>query len=317
MGDEAGLLASAERQHLVFTRAQALRHGFSDAAIAHRLRIGRWVRLHPGVYGVAGAPESLERRVTAACLAAGPDAVASHGAAGGLWALELPGDAPVEVTVPFRSAPEVQGVAVHRTRRLLPTERTHLRGIPVTSPSRTLVDLAGRYGVEPLEDAVDELVRRGVLEIDVFLRYLDQPHVRARAGTRKLRAICHDRRTGVPESAAEARLLRTLREGRLPLPERQLEIRTGAGRFRVDFAYPEQRVALEVDGYAFHSGRRRWQADRARQNALEALGWRVLRFSWADVTRRPATIWWTVAETLNLVPRGWVERRREPSHRRL
>lgn len=93
-GSEAGLLGVAGKQHLLFTRAQAVAHGFSDAAIAHRVRVGRWARFHAGVYGPAGLPPTLERSARAACLAAGPEAVASHGTAGVLWGLELPGTSP-------------------------------------------------------------------------------------------------------------------------------------------------------------------------------------------------------------------------------
>ncbi|MGH2728769.1 MAG: endonuclease domain-containing protein [Actinomycetota bacterium] len=117
---------------------------------------------------------------------------------------------------------------------------------------------------------------------------------------RALRDLLDERPSVATESALEALTWRLLLDGGLPRPERQYEIFGSGGRLlaRVDFAYPEARVAIEADGYAFHSDPADWQRDRTRQNALTAMGWAVFRVTWADVTRRGRAVVREIARLL-------------------
>lgn len=103
----------------------------------------------------------------------------------------------------------------------------------------------------------------------------------------RLRRLLDDRdRRGVPESELERRFLQLVRRARLPQPARQYRI----GRWRVDFAYPEARIAVELDGYRSHSSLERFRSDRRRQNAVIVRGWQVLRFTWDDVVGDPSGV---------------------------
>jgi very-short-patch-repair endonuclease len=101
-----------------------------------------------------------------------------------------------------------------------------------------------------------------------------------------------------PESELEARLYRLVDSSDLPKAERQYAIGQGTRSWRTDLAFVEERVVVEVDGYAFHAGREAWEADRARDNAMTRRGWRVLRFTWTDLQRRPDHVLAVISETL-------------------
>jgi len=144
------------RQHGVLTRAQLLAHGIKRQSIAHRVKFGRLHPVHAGVYAVGRRDLSRLGEVTAAVLACGEEAVASHGTAAELW-----GFGPrsrLEVTVPPGRCPRRPGIVVHRAA-LADRHRTVRHGIPVTTPARTLVDLAPDRSVEHLERAVNEADR--------------------------------------------------------------------------------------------------------------------------------------------------------------
>ena len=109
-----------------------------------------------------------------------------------------------------------------------------------------------------------------------------------------LSRLLDDREHGVPESELERAFLRLVRRHRLPVPVRQHPV----GRYRLDFAYPDVKVAIELDGWATHGSPQRRRADLSRQNELEVLGWHVLRFTWDDVTKDPAGVALTVRAVL-------------------
>lgn len=153
-----------------------------------------------------------------------------------------------------------------------------------------------------LESALDESLRRELVTPEAVLRHV-MPKLR---GTRILRLLAADRAGhGVPESALETLALRLIRRYRLPEPVRQLELLAKGRRVRFDLAYPDHRVAIELDGRAPHWGRDRWQADHDRHNAVELSGWRSLRFTWWDITERPLDVALRIADALGLRPVRW------------
>ncbi len=296
--------AIAGRQYRVISRRQALEAGFTSEMVKGRLRSGLWTKLHTGVYLTVPGPPSLEQRATAACIAGGPTAVASHGTAACLLgALEVPDRGPVEITVVRGHLRSDREVTVHRTTFLRPHERIVVQGIPVTSPARTLLGLAAGMGAGELEHVTDAMLRTRRLTPDRLAIYLDDPRTARLPGSRTLRWIAVDRYAGgIPESALETAFDRLVREVGLPRPVRQHPVRIASGPKRLDFSYPDRKLVIELDT-GYHVGLEK--EDKDRQDALEAMGWRFLRFTWYDVTSRPLPTVMALAEALRLVPRAW------------
>ena len=273
----------AEKQHGVFSRAQAMECGLSSDTIDRRVSSAAWERLYPGIYRLAGVRATWKQSLLAACLGWGTGAVISHRAAAALW--ELPGFSPgtIELIVP-RKRERARGHVVHRPLALPRADVTVVDAIPVTTPGRTLVDLAGCVNADVLEEALDDALRRRLVSLACMRWQLRESGGRRGIGVlAKMVCACDG---GVPESSLETRLLRALRAAGLPKPAVQYRI----GRYRVDFAYVDARVAIECDGYRYHSGRRAFDDDRARQNALTAMGWRVLRVTWPQLRDRPEDV---------------------------
>lgn len=283
----------AAAQHGVVSRAQALASGLPEDGIFWRVKSGRWEPILPGIYRVAGVPGSWHQYLVAACLWAGPQAGVSRRAAAALWNLEgsLPG--PVEISTTRSLQSKIPWLLVHRVRTLHRSDLTTVSGIRVTTPTRTLIDLAGTVGPEVLERALDDALRRGLTSVSRLRRSLGHSGGRGRRGVAVLRRLLDERsgRYTRPESVLEARLIKVLRQAGLPEPTAQYEIREGGKVLaRVDFAYPDVLLAIEADGYRFHSARSAWRQDRARRNALTSRGWRVLHVTWHDLTECPERI---------------------------
>jgi len=283
----------AETQLGLVTHGQSLGAGLSDEAIEWRVRTGRWQRRHRGVYAVTGLPRSWEQDLMAACLAGGSGAVASHRSAAGLWAFDGIPRGFVEISVARPLCHRLTGVVVHRSTDLVRSASSTRAGIPVTSPMRTLVDLGAVMPSWAVETALDHVLSRRLVTVAGVRRELDVLARKGRRGAGVLRALldCRGDACLRTDSVLEARMLRICREHGLPLPVTQYEIRVG-GRLlaRVDFAFPEIRLAIEVDGYEHHASLGAFQHDRTRQNDLVAAGWTVLRFTWDDVTRHPERV---------------------------
>src|SRR5436305_2104854 len=139
---DAAIAHLAVRQHGLLLRAQVLDVGLTDAMIDHRIRSGRWARVCPGLYRLAGVPVSWRQRALAACLVAGPGAVVSHRSAAVLWGVSGFRPGRVEITVPPGGSNRSTLARVHRS----PVQGVRRDGVPVTSPARTIVDLAAVVG---------------------------------------------------------------------------------------------------------------------------------------------------------------------------
>jgi very-short-patch-repair endonuclease len=213
----------------------------------------------------------------AACLWAGGDAVLSFRAAGTLWQLDGVERGPIEVTVPRATGLCSPGVVVHRCTALPRHDRRSVEDIPVTSPERTLVDLAGVIEGHSLELALEDALRRGLTTPLRVQRGLQALGGRGRPGAGALRRLLDVRQDRPAESGLEVKLERFLRERGLDrFFVRQYEVWDGERRRRLDWAAPDHMVALEADSWRHHSGRAAWSADRARNDRLEGLGWRFV-----------------------------------------
>jgi very-short-patch-repair endonuclease len=171
---------------------------------------------------------------------------------------------------------------------------------------RTLVDLAGCEPEDDLERMLDDAHRRRLIDIERFEAYLATPFNRARSGTGPLREMVRFRDPNrAIESDLETALFRALRRFGLPLPVKQQWVRTRVGPRRIDFAYPKERIAIELDGFAAHSSWSAFEHDRVRQNELEELGWSVRRFTWTQVQNDPIGAAVTMGIALGLMPVRW------------
>lgn len=280
-------------QHALVTWQQLRELGMAPSSIARLVERGYVVRVHPGVYRIAGAPNTWEQRQLAAVLAGGPDAAASHRAAAYLWRA-WDGEPPVEISVPRRQALVLAGVVVHRTRD--PMVVHHRFGIPTTTPMRTLTDLGAVVPATTVEAVMDRAEAARLVtaaSVEWELAGLARP---GRRGVGALRQVLHRRALLAvpPDGVLEPRFARLCRQAGLPAPVFQHPV----GRYRVDFAYPRLLIAIEVDGYGPHSSPVAFQADRHRQNQLVGRGWLVLRFTWDDVVRRPQRVAQQIADAI-------------------
>jgi very-short-patch-repair endonuclease len=271
----------------VFTREQALHLGFTPDAIKKRLNRGVWVLTDHNVYRISATPETWKQRLVAACLA-GP-AVASHRSAGIVW--EFPGmpDEIVEVTALRHRRRRSPDVVWHESYHLTERDITEVHGIPCTRPVRTFVDLGVVLSSDALEAVLHEGIRRNLLSVPAITQRLEQLGP-LRRGTAVVQAVLARQHLGrrAPESVLETRFLQLIRSAGLPEPVPQHEVRSGDSVIaRLDFAYVDRRIAIELDGAAYHSGDLAERRDRRRDNRLGAIGWRVLRFGWDDVSHSP------------------------------
>lgn len=275
---EHQLIQTARAQHGVFTVEQATRAGISRSDLSRRAQRGTVQRMSLGVYRIAGWPHGWHSEVMAACLAWGPGTAASHRCAAALW--ELPGfpRRGIELIVP-RGRHRALDHRVHRPNMLLGTkEVTRIASIPTTSITRTLLDLAAVDRATKVEEALDDALRRKLTSVRELVGYLQAATRPGRAGIAALREMLERRQGAGPDSLFERRLLRLLRANGLPEPVCQHPvIREGRVVARIDLAYPKHRLAIEADGYRWHSSRTALERDARRQSILAADGWRVIR----------------------------------------
>jgi very-short-patch-repair endonuclease len=282
----------AARQRGVVTRAQLRAAGLSDPAIRHRHETGRLHRFTAGTYLVGHTAAAALAHETAALLGCGPDALLSHQSAAALWGIEERAPA-VHVTVPRSGPSRPPGVQVHRVRALAATERRRRAGLPVTSPARTLLDLAGVLDAERLDSALERARAARLVTPAEVLAAIERTPRRRGSGT--LRRLLEDR-PGLTRSRAERILVGLVRRGGLPRPRTNARI---AG-FEVDVLWPAERVVVEFDGFGFHANRAAFENDRRRDAELQARGYRVLRVTWRRLLDEPEAVLVTIARTLAL-----------------
>ncbi len=224
----------------------------------------------------------------AAVLAAGSSAALSHASAAALWTIRAEAsEETVHVAVPSTAGRQRRaGIYIHRLRTLYEDEVALERGIPVTTPARTLLDIAGRLQRRPLERAADEAERLRLCDAESLFA-IARNH-RGHPGNRRLRALLarHEVGSTITRSQLEERFLALCRRQNLPTPL----VNTPIEGFVADFLWPKAALVVELDGRATHGTRRAFQADRDRDTSLAALGYRTLRFTWWDVTKRQAVV---------------------------
>lgn len=288
-------------QHALVTRRQLRVAGWTDSQIDRAVRSGRLIAVHAGVYRIAGAPVTSYQRILAATLAAG--APASHRAATSLWGADLGPTPPREVLVVARRNPRPPGIIVHRTSTLDPRDISRRHGIPVTNPLRTLVDLGAVATPEQVELALDSFTSRKLITVAGARAYREKLARQGQRGVGVLDQVLTGRALGDQgaESLLEPEMARLCKRFGLPMPAFQVWVLVDGVWRRLDFAYLDEMINLEVDGYEHHGGDyERWEDDLDRDAALTAAGWRVLRTSKSTLKRRPAKLAGHLRDTLVL-----------------
>jgi hypothetical protein len=258
--------------------------GLSADAVTHRVRKGSLHPLHRGVYAVGHPNPPVEGRFLAAVKACGPGAVLSHYAAAAHWEFVRWDDRRPEVTVVGAATRVHRAIRVHRTAALERVDVVRHRGIAITSPARTLVDLASVLGYRPLRRAV----RQALALRRVSLRQLVE--ALSRLGARRgVANLAHIVAAGPAPTRSDLEdiVLDLIVRGGLAHPEVNVPLFLAGRRVVPDFRWPEQCLVVEADSAAWHDDPLSREDDAERQALLEAHGERVLRVTWAQTISRP------------------------------
>jgi len=290
---ERAVAEIAEVQDNIVTWKQLIATGLGRGAIGYRQRAGVIHRLHRGVYLFGHAPATQTGRARAAVLACGENAVLSHRSAAELWGLLRESEDMVDVTVIAGNPGVRPGIHTHRATELPSTELRSIRSIPVTSPARTICDLAGAGRSHDAEEALEEArVRRLVTDSQLHAVIDRSP---TRAGSAFIRALlASENGAGYTRSKAEGTMRALVRSAELPQPLVNAQLHG----FLVDFLWPEQRLIVEVDGYEFHQDRAAFERDRRRDQILTAAGYRVIRVTWRQLRDEPLAVIARLAQAL-------------------
>ena len=276
----------AFRQHGVLLRAQAVEIGMLQHALRWRVDSARWRRPLPRVYAPGRHPLTFRGRAMAAHLWAGDRSLIAGRAAAALHAFPRFEQSDIEVLAARRlSHPEI---LVYTRAEIPPMARTTVDGIPVTSIPWTLMDLSSMVGHDLVEDALDFCIASGKASIPYLSRFIDRYGGKGRRGAGELRELLSARSEHQsPHTLFERRLLHLIATARLTAPVAQFVVEIPPSeRFRLDFAYPDAKIAIEADSIKWHFGVDAWHRDRARSTQLAAAGWIVLRFTWQDLVNR-------------------------------
>lgn len=290
---ERRLAKLARKQHGVLSREQLLTAGLSRRTIARRVEARRLSRLHQGIYAFGYGEISRRGEWMAAVLACGDMALLSHRSAAALWGLARWHSGPVEVTAPAgRGRP---GITVHEGGIAM-GDRAVVDQIPVTSVARTLFDLAEALDEPGLRSVFEEADRLGLLQMRELEDVCARGH--GRRALRSIRPLIDAAQAPkYTRSPLEGRFLTFCQEQGLPLPQANVTV---LGR-EVDAYWPQQRLIVEADGWSFHGHRSAFERDRARNAAMLAQGYRVVRITHRRLEQEPEVL---AAELHNLLRPG-------------
>ncbi|MEX2253680.1 MAG: DUF559 domain-containing protein [Thermoleophilaceae bacterium] len=283
------------------------RLGITDTVIAHSLATGRLFPVIHGVFAVGHERVGDRGRMRAATLACGDQSVVSHRTAAALLGLLDRVPTRIDVIGTGSAGRKISQVRRHHVPRPHGAEAGHCDGIPCTSPSRTIVDLAGTTGGRELRGVVEEAAVQRCLnpaEIDRILG------ARRRHGAPRLRRILGDWRQSGPgaggagnppdlRSRLEAQLLAAIRAADLPAPRCNERLIVEGRRLTVDFLWPGQRLVVETDGWRFHDHAAAFERDRQRDLILQKAGYRTLRVTHRQLSRERDAVIATIGGLLD------------------
>ena len=279
------------RQSGYITLRQALACGMSADAVRRRVDARRWIRVRAGLFLIPGFEPSIRGRLLAATAALG--AVVSHESAAELH--DLPGvpTGLAVVTVRTRTTNRFPDVQVHQTTDLRAGHVVELEGMPVTDVVRTVIDLASAMPIPAIGKMIDHLVVRNSATIDEFADEVIELARHGKPGMKTMHSVLEvrDGARFMGDSRLEMWTLHLIREWGFPEPEVQYPLPWRPTRKgRVDFAYPQIRLIIEVDGRAWHTTLEAFESDRLRDNHAQLAGWRVLRITYRMLVEQPEMV---------------------------
>ena len=279
-----GAWGLAAVQHGLLTRRNLLELGFGTRSIEHRVKSGRLHRVMRGVYAVGRPEMSQEQRWMAAVLACGEGALLSDGSAGELWGILPSRVGPIDVTVPRQSCRRRPGVRVRLRPGLGQHDATVRNRIPLTKPSRTLVDLAVSLSGQELERAVNEADKRDLIDPEALRKSLARYH--HQPGVAVLRRLLDRDTFRHSDSELEIRFRRITAAAGPPIPLTKVFV----GCFEVDFFWPQLGLVVETDGLRYHRTASSQARDRLRDQTHVAAGVTTLRFTDWQVRFEPSHV---------------------------
>jgi len=274
------IAALAARQHGIVGRRQLVKLGLGRRAIGHRIDVGRLHPIHRGVYAVGHRPRTSEAAWMAAVLVA-EGAVLSHRSAAALWGIRRNDRTAVEITVPTAVRRRAR-LEIHQAS-LREDEITARDGIAVTTPARTLLDLAAVVSPHHLARAATEAeIQRLTSPTSLAALVARYP---TRAGTKAIRKLLRTRDIGrnITKHQLELRFLGFLDAQRLPRPRINATVDLHPKPREVDCLWPNHRLVAELDGFATHGTRTAFEDDRSRDRELLVAGYRVTRITWRQL----------------------------------
>jgi very-short-patch-repair endonuclease len=283
---EVRLAELARRQHGVVARRQLLALGFSESAIARRVRAQRLHAVYAGVYAVGHPHLSRDGRWLAAVLACGRGAALGYATAAFEWSMRRAEPRLTEIVVPHATKRARAGLRIHRHPGLRRDEVTTERGIRVTTPTRTILDYAAIATDRELEYALDQAEVQELTDYPA-LDAIARAHPKHR-GSARLRRTLADYEAGADRTRSdlEKAFLALCERHGLPRPL----VNEPLQGMTVDFVFAAERVAVETDSWRWHRGRAAFERDRARDAVLAAAGWQTLRFTDRQIERAQATV---------------------------
>jgi hypothetical protein len=275
------------------SRAQMIAAGVSDDTVDRLIARGQLHREHRSVYAVGHSAPTPLAAETAAVLACGENAVLSHRTAAVIHRLIPHGDNEIHVTIRGRHGPRPTGVHVHRTRTLNRAEVAVVEQLPVTSPLRTIFDLAGTADLATTERAVEEAITQHMVTESALRAQATDARGR-RAATRITAILDAYDEPGITKSKAERRFRRLLRAGELPPPRTNFPFHGHS----LDCYWPDLGVVVEVQGYKFHSSRKKFEHDTRKAAKLAAAGLSVSYVTWLQMENEPFAVVARTAQAL-------------------
>jgi very-short-patch-repair endonuclease len=277
------------------TREQLLVLGFGRRSIQHRVERGRLFPVSLGIYAVGWPALNQKRRWMAAVLAGGEEAVLSHRSAAALWELGSEGKERIDVSVRRRCELRRPGIRFHARPSLRVEDIRRRDDLPATSPTRTLLDLATELDAIPLERAVNDADKRGLVDPETLREklslYSGQP------GVRPLRLILDKLFFQLSDSDLEIYFRRIVKTAQLPMPLSKQRV----NRFEVDFFWPHFGLVVETDGLRYHRTPSAQLRDARRDRAHIMAGMTPLRFTHYEVRYEASRVRAAISKTIDLL----------------
>ncbi|HEX8050991.1 MAG TPA: type IV toxin-antitoxin system AbiEi family antitoxin domain-containing protein [Solirubrobacterales bacterium] len=285
----------AAGQHGIVTRRQLLGLGYSPRSVEHRIARGRLFPVTLGIYAVGWPALTQKRRWMAAVLAGGEGAALSHRSAAALWEIGTGEERRIDVTVRRRCELRRAGIIFRGRPSLSPEDIVRRDGIPVTSPVRTLIDLATELGPVPLERAVNDADKRDLIDPEALreelVRFGGEP------GIRPLRHLLDKLFFRLSDSELEIYFRRIVRGASLPMPLSKQRVND----FEVDFFWPQLGLVVETDGLRYHRTPSAQTRDARRDRAHVMAGMTPLRFTHYEVRYEPHRVRASLVKTIAML----------------